>query len=723
VGALAVARAGRVPERLDVRGGSLQVTEASHVDAMLATRFRQNIGETFLVLVSGPESFTGGHPRQLLDALCTALAREPYVREVTWFGSARDSTLLSADRRTAVALVTLSVARADSVLKLVIPIRMALRRALAAFPEGARYRAIVTGDTPLERDMLTVTTEDVARSERRLLPVAAAILFIACGSLAGAALPLAVGFLAIAVALAIVDVLAGLVPMSIYVLNVATMIGLGVGIDYSLLMLRRFREELEREVAVDEAIVRTVATAGSTVATSGLCVAVGFAGLLFTPLVETRSIGIGGLVVVAVAVALALTLLPALLAVLGTRVMRRGARESRLAAPRPASERALWQRWARALARRPGLAFAAGGLTLACLTAPIAWLRVGLPARHWWPSQTEAGEGLDLLARIGGAGYVQPVRIVVDWPDSGGSAVGFGALRGLRALSDSLRVDPRVREVRSLVDLRAGMSLLEYLLWYSDLTAVRARGAAALDLFLSADGRATRLDVVLADTTSLLSAMDVVRRARRLAAAPPPSLARARIFVGGYVAQNVDFQDDLLGRLPLLAGVIFGATALMLGLVFRSVLIPLKAILLNALSVGATLGLIVLVFQRGSNGTEAIFVAVPVLVFAVVFGLSMDYEVFLLSRVKEAFDLSGDNERATIEGLSATAGVITAAALLMIAVFGAFALARVLVIRLLGFGLAVAVLLDATVIRLVLVPAVMQLAGRWNWWPGVRRLP
>jgi len=749
VGALAVPPAGQAPERLDIRGGSLQLTEASRVDAMLAARFRQDIGETFLVLVSGPDSFTGGRPRQLLDALCTALAREPYVREVTWFGSAGDSTLLSADRRTAVVLITLSVARADSVLKLVIPTRMALRRALAAFPEGVRYRAIVTGDTPLERDMLTVTTEDVARSERRLLPVAAAILFIACGSLAGAALPLAVGFLAIAVALAIVDVLAGLVPMSIYVLNVATMIGLGVGIDYSLLMLRRFREELERGVWVDEAVTRTVATAGGTVATSGLCVAVGFAGLLFTPLVETRSIGIGGLVVVGVAVALALTLLPALLAVLGRRVARRGASElaarrlpvngrgiaasavdagSRLQ-PRASDEESrlsaptLWDRWARTISRRPGWALLAGTLTLACLTAPLAWLRVGLPARHWWPSQTEAGEGLEVLARIGGAGYVQPVRIVVDWPDSGGSAVGFGALRGLRALSDSLRADPRVREVRSLVDLRAGMSLLEYLLWYSDLAAVRARGAAALDLLLSADGRATRLDVVLADTTSLLSAMDVVRRARRLAAAPPPSLARARIFVGGYVAQNVDFQDDLLGRLPLLGGVIFGATTLMLGLVFRSVLIPLKAILLNALSVGATLGLIVLVFQRGSNGTEAIFVAVPVLVFAVVFGLSMDYEVFLLSRIKEAFDSSGDNERATIEGLSATAGVITAAALLMIVVFGAFALARVLVIRLLGFGLAVAVLLDATVIRLVLVPAVMQLAGRWNWWPGVRRLP
>jgi len=741
VGALAVVRAGGVADRLDVRGGSLRVTEASRVDELLATRFRQDIGETFLVLVTGPESFTGGRPRRLLEALCSALAREPYVREVTWFGSSGDSTLLSADRRTAVALVTLRVARADTVLRLVIPIRTVLRRAVAAFPEGAQYHAIVTGDTPLERDMLTVTTEDVARSERRLLPVAAVILFIACGSAAGAALPLAVGFLAIAVALAIVDVIAGMVPMSIYVLNVATMIGLGVGIDYSLLLLRRFREELEHDAAVEDAVVRTVATAGATVGTSGLCVAVGFAALLFTPLVETRSIGIGGLVVVAVAVALALTLVPALLAVLGRRVARRSASE--LAARRlPVNGRGiaasavgpsrglsrdraavLWEHWARALTRRPGLALLAGGLTLACLTAPVAWLRVGLPARHWWPSQTEAGEGLDLLTRIGGAGAVQPVRIVVDWPDSVGSALGFGALRGLRALSDSLRADPRVREVRSLVDLRARTSLLEYSLWYSDLAAVRARNAAALDLLLSADRRATRLDVVLADTTSLLSAMDVVRRARRLAAAPPPALARARIFVGGYVAQHVDFQDDLLGRVPLLVGVVFGATALMLGVVFRSVLIPLKAILLNTLSVGSTLGLIVLVFQRGGNGTEAIFVAVPVLVFAVVFGLSMDYEVFLLSRIKEAFDSGRDNERATITGLSATAGVITAAALLMIAVFGAFAFARVLVIRLLGFGLAAAVLLDATVIRLVLVPAVMQLAGRWNWWPGVRRLP
>jgi RND superfamily putative drug exporter len=311
------------------------------------------------------------------------------------------------------------------------------------------------------------------------------------------------------------------------------------------------------------------------------------------------------------------------------------------------------------------------------------------------------------------------VRVLVDWP-AGRSAVDPGALRGLRVLSDALRADPRVGAVHSLVDLRPKTSLLEYALLYSDLAAVRAREPAALDRFLSLDRRATRLDVVLADTTSLLGAMDVVRHARRLAAGRSKPLMEAHVLVGGYVAQNVDFQDDLLGRLPLLGGVIFAATALMLGLVFRSLLIPLKAVLVNALSVGATLGLIVLVFQQGPGGTGAIFVAVPVLVFAVVFGLSMDYEVFLLARIKEAFDRSGDTDRATVEGLTVTAGVITSAALLMIAVFGAFAFARVLVIQLLGFGLAVAVLLDATIIRLVLVPAVLHLAGRWNWWPGTR---
>jgi RND superfamily putative drug exporter len=200
------------------------------------------------------------------------------------------------------------------------------------------------------------------------------------------------------------------------------------------------------------------------------------------------------------------------------------------------------------------------------------------------------------------------------------------------------------------------------------------------------------------------------------------------VTVGGYSAAALDFQHDLLDRFPLLIGLILGATAIMLALAFRSVLVPIKALIMNTLSVSATFGLIVLVFQHGVGShlfgldgpTRAIFVVVPVLVFAVVFGLSMDYEVFLLSRIKEAYDRTGRNAEATMEGLSVTASVITSAALIMILVFGVFAFARVLAMQLLGFGLAVAVLLDATVIRMVLVPAFMQAMGKWNWWPGGR---
>ena len=692
----AATRAARTAQRLDVRGGSLRPNEASRVDALIATRFRHAAGETFVLIVSGPT------PTEPLDSLAAALRREPFVSHV--------ATVSGADQTSAVALVTLHAARDDSVLALVDATRAVLRHTLPRLPGAAAHRVMLTGDTPLERDMLTATTEDVARSERRLLPVAGVILLLAFGSLVAAALPLVIGFGAIAVALAAIGALAGVMPMSIYVLHVATMIGLGVGIDYSLLVVTRFREERERGAAVSEAIEHTLATAGSAVATSGLCVAVGFAALLFTPLIETRSIGVGGLVVVAVAVAMTLTLLPVLLAVVGTRVGRRAAgRDGRV-----------WQGWARAVVRHPGWALGAGAAILVGLSAPVVKIRIGLPARHWWPAATEAGAGLDLLARRGGAGYLQPVRVLVEWPpELRRGATDAAALRGLLALSDSLRADPRVRAVRSLVDLRPHTSLLQYQLLYSDPVAMRARDPAAFDELLSTDGRVARLDVILDDTTSLLSAMDVVRRARRLAGGHTlPLGGGVHIAVGGYVAQNVDLQDSLLGRVPLLVSLVLATTAVMLGLVFRSVLVPLKAIALNALAATATLGLVVLVFQRGADGTGAVFVVVPVLVCAVVFGLSMDYEVFLLSRIKEAFDASGDNDRATSDGLGATAGVITSAAALMIAVFAAFAFARVLVIRLLGFGLAAAVLLDATIIRLVLVPAVMRLAGRWNWWPG-----
>ncbi len=725
IGAVGLVRAPRTPELLNVRGGADRESEAAAADRLLGSRFARPFSEYFAVALESTAPFTDGLPRAALDSITEELKREPYVRSMVSYRGPADSLFLSKDGRLTFFLVSVEAPAGDSAGKVVATFRQALSHAVGRVPYRDAYRAWVTGRSPLDLDVRTVSTEDSRRLEARLIPITLAILVLAFGALVAALLPLLVGFLAVTISLAIIGVVAVHTPMSVFVLNLTTMIGLGVGIDYSLLVVTRFREELMRGYRRREAAMRTFRTAGVAVLTSGLTVVVGLGALILTPLTETKSVGIGGLIVVGVAVLLSTTLLPALLAMIGRGIDRPRWLARRLTwyhSPRG------WEKWARSLARHPLRALVLGAIVVATLTAPLRWIRIGLPARHWWPSQTEAGAGVLVLDRIGVSGYLFPIRVLVEFPE-GQAATGLTGLRALRHFSDSMRADPRVRDVKSLVDLEPGQSLLGYSLLYSDLDSARARHKDVIDAYLSRDGRMALLDVIPRDSTSLTTAMDLVAKARALAASQHiRQLRGATVVVGGYVASSVDFQKDLLGRFPMIIALVLGVTAVMMAIAFRSVLVPVKAVIMNSLSVGATFGLIVLVFQYGFGSrafgldgpTEAIFVVVPVLVFAVVFGLSMDYEVFLLSRIKEAFDRTGRNTEATMEGVSATASVITSAALIMIVVFGAFAFARVLMVQFLGFGLAVAVLLDATVIRMVLVPAFMHVAGSWNWWPGTR---
>jgi putative drug exporter of the RND superfamily len=725
VGVVGLVRAPHTADLLSVRGGADRETEAARADRLLNARFARPFSEFFAVVIESPIPFTDVLPAAMLDSVTDELRREPYVRSIISYRTSRDSLFLSPDGRLTFLLVSVDASTGDSVGKVVATFRRALGRSVARVPYRDAYRTWVTGRAPLDLDVRIVSADDSRRIEARVIPITLVILVLAFGALVAALLPLLVGVLAVGISVAVIGLVAAVTPMSVFVLNLTTMIGLGVGIDYSLLIVTRFREELTRGYRRMEAAVRTIRTAGVAVLTSGLTVVVGFGALVLTPLVETKSLGIGGLIVVGVAVLLSTTLLPALLAMIGRGIDR----------PRWLARRLTWyhsplgwEKWARTLSRHPRRALVLGGIAIAILTAPLFWIRIGLPARHWWPSRTEAGAGVEALQRIGVSGYLFPIRVLVEFPE-GRTATDLTGLRALRHLSDSMRADPRVRDVRSLVDLTPGQSLLAYSLIYSDPDSAHASYPDAMDAYLSRDGRMTLLDVIPRDSTSLTTSMDLVARIRGLAASDDiRQLRGATVAVGGYVAASVDFQKELLGRFPLIIGLVLGVTGIMLAIAFRSVLVPIKAVLMNSLSVSATFGLIVLVFQYGIGGqafgiterTEAIFVVIPVLVFAVVFGLSMDYEVFLLSRIKEAFDRTGRNTEATMEGVSATASVITSAALIMIVVFGAFAFARVLMVQFLGFGLALAVLLDATLIRMVLVPAIMHLAGRWNWWPGGR---
>jgi RND superfamily putative drug exporter len=723
--ALFVPRAAHVQRVLAVRGGPERPTESARASDLIDKAFPSPFAEYVAIVIHGPVRVTDARFVAVLDSLTAAANRAPYVRQVISTRTVAESTFVSADHRTTFLLAALSREQTGDITKDFVPVlRDSIRAALARAPDAAGFDVKVTGSAALDHDIRVISAEDTAKGERRVLPLTLAVLVLAFGALVAATLPIIVGLLAITIALGWLTLLAHFWTMSVFVLNITTMVGLGVGIDYSLLIVTRFREELNRGLSPVDAGIRTIRTAGSAVMTSGLIVVVGFAALITTPLVETRSVGIGGLLVVGTAVLLATTFLPATLTLLGRDIDRPRWLARPLARIHAPSG---WERWARWLGHRPWRAIAIGAGIVGLLMLPLIQIRIGLPARNWFPPGSESGQGLTLLREMGANGLILPTRLVVRLPP-GGSALRGPALFGLKALSDSLRRDPRVKEVRGVASLRAGMSSFQLAMFYSDPKGVRARYPKFFDAYLSTDNRTTLIDVVAADSVSLTGMMEVARHARQLVGRGVRGLAGAEVLVGGFAASSVDLQDDLLDRFPGVVLLILGTTALMLFVAFRSLLVPLKAVLLNCLSVGAAFGVTVLVFQHGYGGglfglegpTEAIFVVVPVLVFATVFGLSMDYEVFLLTRVKEVFDKTGRNDHATMEGLSMTASTISFAAAIMILVFGAFAFARVLAVQFMGFGLAVAVLLDATLIRMILVPAIMHIAGRWNWWPGVR---
>ncbi len=727
IGALAWSRAAAVHDALRVGGESVSGSDSEQATRLIREAFSLPTADLFAVALTGPVPIDSAPYKALLDSLTRRARTEPYITRVVSYLSTADSSLVSPDRRTTFFVAAIQTNGDSGSTHLVPAFREAIHGTRERIPWASAYEVQVTGGPALDYDVRTVSKDDAERGERNALPFAAIVLILAFGALVAASLPLIVGVFAITCALALVQLAATFHPMSVFVLTVVSMVGLGVGIDYSLLIVTRFREELNRGRSPSEAAERTIHTAGRAVVTSGLTVVVGFASLLIIPTTETRSVGIGGTIVVAVAVLLSVTFLPAVLSLLGRAIDR----------PRWLAKRLTWyhaptgwERWARWLAHHPWRALLIGGVVLGAITWPLAQIKIGLPRAGWFPAGTESTKGVEALDRIGARGALQPVRVVLQAPE-GERIVGTRYLRGFRRLSDSIRADPRVSQVRSVVDLEPRMSILRYTLLYSDTKSARARSPEFYAAYLSTDDRTALMDVSLADTTSLTSSMDVARRIRELAAGGIRGLDSVTVVVGGFAAASVDLQSELLRHFPLVIALVLVTTSIMLFVAFQSILVPLKAIVMNCLSVAGAFGITVLVFQQGVGSrlfgldgpTEAVYVAVPILVFAIVFGLSMDYEVFLLSRIKEAFDRTGRNDQATMEGLTATASVITSAAAIMIIIFGTFSFSRVLAAQLLGFGLAAAVLLDATLIRMVLVPAIMHIAGRWNWWPGTRRIP
>ncbi len=700
--AVLIPRAAGLERSLDV-GARVAGSESAAVEAELEARFGSPFAQFAVLVVTGGPRPTGPAGLRLLDSLAAVIRSVPGVTGVAAYRSPADSLLLGSDGRTSLVVAGIGGVSPD--------VMVARLRAATAGVRGATLRW--TGQAALNADLRRVSATDAATAERRVLPLSLALLLVAFGTLVAAALPVLAGTLTIVLASGAAAFIAARWPLALIVQNVISMIGLGLGIDYALLTVSRFREALAAGMTPAAAARDTVRHAGETIALSGLAVAVGFAGLLVIPVNELRSVGVGGLLTVGVAVLVATTLLPALLAWIGPRI-------DRLSLPfaRPAgSHRAGWRRWGGWVTRHPLATLCLAGVPVVCLAWPASRLRVGEPSGDWLPPRIESAVGLRELERAGRGGVLQTLRVVIDLPPGGAAstASGWSALQRLHA---HVAADPRVAFVRSAAR-PDGATRLPRVAFLGLPDSIRRT-------LVTADGRAAVLDVVPREGIGDASLLALARELRRIDARSVSGLSGTRVRVGGLPAFRADYLDAVGGALPLVGAVIVAGTLVALAIGFRSVLVPCKAVALNLVSVAAGFGAVVLVFQDGHGvqwlGIErplgGVFSSVPALVFCVVFGLSMDYEVFLVARVREARRRGCDEDAALVEGLGRTAGVITSAAAIMIAVFAAFTLGEFVLLKMLGFALAVAVLLDATVIRMAIGPALLRLAGRWNWWPG-----
>jgi RND superfamily putative drug exporter len=578
----------------------------------------------------------------------------------------------------------------------------ALERALGQ-PRGAHV--YVSGQAAIQHDLDPIFSQDLRRGEFAIaIPIALLVLVLVLGVSAIVSLPLVFAGATISATLGIVFLFAHLVPMATYVTNLVELIGLALAIDYSLLVVYRFREELAAGRKPDDAVVHTMATAGRSVVFSGATVAVGLALLLFIPVPFVRSLGIGGFLIPLVSIVAALTLLPVLLSLNGRRGAARvrvaDAVRDRLRIPLPRAEsrgdveQGLWARYARSIMRRPLIYVTAGTLVLAFAAVPALGLRLTPGSADGIPRFPQSVQGFDLLRRAAGPGALSPTQLVVDAGESG-RIFRRDLQAAIARLALRLRADPEVASIRP------------------------AQEAPLAD----SSGRYEELVVIGRHEYGSEAAQSFVDRLRRTIVPAARFPVGTRTLVGGGAAQGVDFLDRSYAAFPWLVLAVLGVTYVLLIRAFRSLLLPLKAVLLNLLSVASSYGMLVVFFRWGVGRDLAglyqfgqIEGWIPIFLFAMLFGLSMDYEVFLVTRMREAWDELHDNERAVAHGLEHTGRIVTAAAIIMVAAFSGFVAGRIAGLQEFGLGLAVAVFVDATVIRALLVPAIMALVGRYNWW-------
>lgn len=558
----------------------------------------------------------------------------------------------------------------------------------------------MTGEPIIVQDLNKASQEDLAKAEMIGLPIALVVLILAFGGAVAASVPLIIGIVSILTTMGVVYFYSYETHLSIFILNIVPMIGLALSIDFALLFINRYKEELERK-PVQEAIQTTIATAGRSVIFSGLCVFIGLSGLLFIKIDIFQNVALGGMTVVFVSALSAITFLPALLSVMGKRINKLSI------LPNKGKQTSVWHKFAHYVMKRPVWMMIAALAILLSGLIPAKEMNLAIPGIDSLPAHYPSRLAYETFKDQFIPADKQDQNKVAIVLETKGKATDPANLEKISKVIDQLKRDPLVREVNSPFAVTGAKNAeqLSQLLKYGDTRQI----APMLSYFVR--------DQKMLLEVYLKNGNDSAKARKWIEKWSGKDLGMSASF-GGHIKFEQEIFDEIFSKAPYGLLLIFLTTFLILMMAFRSLLIPLKAILMNILSLSCTFGIVVWVFQQGHFGMKPVDIALilPVFVFSLVFGLSMDYEVFLISRIQEFYLKTGDNSLATVNGLTYTSKIITSAAAIMIVVTGAFAFTGVMPIKQLGVGIAIAIFIDATIVRMVLVPALMKLFGDWNWW-------
>lgn len=565
----------------------------------------------------------------------------------------------------------------------------------------------VTGGIAIYHDINVVSEKDLRQSELIAFPVILLALLIVFGTLFTAILPVVMGILSILVGSSLIYLASQTSDISIFALNIATLLGLGVAIDYSLLVVNRVREELELHDIADS-IGITLSTAGKTILFSNITSVLGLSGLLIFDFMMLRSIGIGGVVVMLVSLAVALTLLPASIAILGDKI------NSLRLIPTLNNKFSVWLSVGNWVMKHPILVIVPLVTFLLLLGTPFLGVKLGAPWASVLPPDVESREGFDTLNEKFGPGEASPIIVVYSSPTDIFSPANIGTIY---EHGQTLSADPRVSRVDSIVTINPNFDLQQYQMMYQNQTDIDDTSLTNALNYMTSD-YATFMSVVPKHEIMAEQSQDLVRSIRSFS-----QTGDVTMYVSGGTADLMDSIKVMYGQFPFVVAYLLITIYIALFLLFRSVILPLKAVLMNGMSIFATYGALVFIFQNGHFENLLGFSALgftdammPIVLFCIIFGLSIDYEVFLLSRIQEIYNKTGDNTKSVTLGLERTGRIITSAALVMVLACGSFALGDIVVVKMFGVGLGLAILIDATLVRALLVPAFMRIMGRLNWW-------